>query len=561
MSQNLSKLAERRGVAGSVFEDLRARIAAGTPVADAVRAVSQASLLPEGTLWSLASAYDFTRPAAAAKPALVCDGSACRCAGTQDAVHARLTAALGADQVGQVCCLGRCHENHAFSLRGHNFSGHALEQLAALLADPAGAAAANRDTYAVGSLATPPLLTAPFTDLEDWYAPLHQYLLGRAPADLLEELRASRLRGRGGAGFPVALKWAGCRGAAGAPKYIVCNADEGDPGAYSDRYLLEQQPHAVLFGMLVAGYICGASEGVLYIRAEYPEAVARVKAAIAELAATGWFTGNGGDDASEFAFRFSVITGAGAYICGEETALLASIEGRRPEVSVRPPYPTEAGLFGRPTVVNNVETFACIRPVFYLGGDAFARIGPPTCTGTKLISVDGSVYRPGVYEVPMGTPLPALFEGPCGGFRRALKALHIGGPLGGIVPLALAERLSFDVESFQQAGFLLGHGSVVGIPATMPLRDYLEHLFAFTAAESCGKCIPCRIGSRRGQELLAAARTHGTPIDRQLFDDLLDTLADGSLCALGGGLPLPVRNALTHFAKELAPLFDGEAHR
>jgi NADH-quinone oxidoreductase subunit F len=316
---------------------------------------------------------------------------------------------------------------------------------------------------------------------------------------------------------------------------------------------MEQQPHSLLLGMMLAGLIAGAETGVLYIRAEYPESVAVMQQAVQELHARGLLGKN--IFGSGFSYDFKLIKAQGAYICGEETALLNSIEGQRPEVRVRPPYPTQYGLFNRPTVVNNVETLACLPWIFEHGGAAFAALGRGKSTGTKLLSLDSHFNRPGIYEVDMGTPLAEVLYGLAGGFRHPVKALHIGGPLGGLVPVWRVDDLTVDFESFAENGFLLGHASVVCLPADFPLIQYLEHLFEFTAHESCGKCFPCRLGSTRGFEMLRNARTGGGLLQKTLVADLLDTMEIGSLCALGGGLPLPVRNALQYFEDELAPYF------
>jgi NADH-quinone oxidoreductase subunit F len=305
--------------------------------------------------------------------------------------------------------------------------------------------------------------------------------------------------------------------------------------------------------MIIAGYITGAQMGVLYVRGEYPEVFPILEQALVALRGYNLIGKN--ILASGFDFDFKVIRAQGAYICGEETALLNSIEGQRPEVRVRPPYPTQQGLFNKPTVVNNVETLACIPYIIEHSGKQFASIGRGRSTGTKLLSLDGHFNRPGVYEVDNGTPLSLVIEQLGGGFRHPIKAMHIGGPLGGLVPLSKVSDLTIDFESFAENGFLLGHGSIVCIPASFPLIDYLEHLFQFTAHESCGKCFPCRLGSTRGYELLQKSRTSDFKIDRVLFDDLLETLETGSLCALGGGLPLPVKNALQYFKVELEPYF------
>jgi len=256
-----------------------------------------------------------------------------------------------------------------------------------------------------------------------------------------------------------------------------------------------------------------------------------------------------------FDFEFKVIKAQGAYICGEETALLQSIEGKRAEVRVRPPYPAQEGLFGKPTAVNNVETLAFLPFILEKGGAAFAGIGTEKSTGTKLVCLDSAFARPGMYEVEMGVPLRKVVDELGGGFSRKVKALHIVGPLGGIVPISQIDALTVDFESFQAGGFLLGHASVLGIPEEFPMVKYLEHLFEFTAHESCGKCFPCRLGSVRGAEMLHKARKEDYKIDRRLFDDLVDTLQRGSLCGLGGGIPLPVKNALQYFDAELNEYF------
>ena len=381
---------------------------------------------------------------------------------------------------------------------------------------------------------------------------MHLHMLGAEPNKILTEIKASQLRGRGGAGFPIGIKLAGLAAEESDVKFIICNADEGDPGAYSDRYLLEQQPFSVLFGMMIAGLASGAGLGVLYIRAEYPEAVTIIENAIATLRKKQLIGRN--TITPNFKFDFKVIKAQGAYICGEETALINSIEGQRPEVRTRPPYPTQHGLFGKPTAVNNVETLAALPNVF-LDGAAYAKIGTEQSTGTKLVSLDGFFNRPGIYEVDMGTPLTQLVEELGQGFKEKVKGLHIGGPLGGIVPMDKIKNLSIDFESFKSNDFLLGHASIVCIPERKPMMDYLEELMDFAAYESCGKCFPCRLGTQRAYELIQKANHSNYLIDNVLFDDLLFTLEMGSLCAHGGGIPLPVRNAMTFYSDELAPYF------
>lgn len=551
MSKNLSALSFRRGLDQNVF-DRMVRASEGRGSAEqpeTVRELAESSLFGDALTLGAVSFYDLLRKENAGKKVLLCNGSACLCAGTQPSVRQEASRHFSPAEIGHICCLGRCHEAGAFQYQGRNFSACDAAKLDRLFT---GGEESGADQYAVVSDLARPVLTGPWPGLEDFYAPLAAWL-ARPPAELLPELRESKLRGRGGAGFPLHLKWQSCREARGDVKYIVCNADEGDPGAYIDRYLMEHQPHAVLLGMMAAGWFCGAQFGVLYIRAEYPESIARMQAAVQELRDAGWLGRN--IRGSGFDFDFKTIRGAGAYICGEETALLASIEGQRPEVRVRPPFPTQEGLFRKPTVVNNVETFANVRAILADGGKAYAAIGTAQSAGPKLLSLDSAFRRPGIYEVAMGTPLSHVLFELAGGFRHPIKAVQIGGPLGGLVPVDRIGSLTVDFESFKNSGFLLGHAGVVSIPESMPMIEYIEHLFQFTADESCGKCFPCRLGSRRGQELIAGARTGGARIDRELIQDLLDTMEQTSLCALGGGVPLPIKNALKYFADELKPYF------
>ena len=559
MSKNISSLSGRDGkeLNDPLWERLQQAAAkTGTPGDGTLTAIADDFLIGEAITYGTSSFYDFLKKENTGKKAYVCNGSACLVAGTQDRVHHELGKHFKAEEIGHMCCLGRCHENSAFNVGGQNYSGSAVERLADIVS---GKSRHGMDGHFIGTSMEQPVLTAPMPSLETFYA-LWEQVLKSDSADVLNEIKTATIRGRGGAGFPMGFKLQACRDAQdttgnGTPrKYIVCNADEGDPGAFSDRYLLEQRPHLVLLGMMITGYCVGADTGVLYIRAEYPEAVEVVKKAVADLEAAGWIGNN--IKGSGFSYRFKVIKAAGAYVCGEETALLNSIEGKRGEVRTRPPYPAQQGLFNRPTVVNNVETLACVPWVVQHGGAAFAKLGTEKSNGSKLVCLDSGFNRPGLYEVECGTPLSWVIDELGRGFARPTKALHIGGPLGGIVPLTRINDLGIDFESFQKNGFLLGHASVLSIPADFPMALYLEHLFEFTAMESCGKCFPCRIGSTRGKELIEGARVHGRRIDRALFNDLIETMEIGSLCALGGGLPLGVRNALQYFGDELKQHFN-----
>lgn len=548
MSKNLSELSGRKGLDKNLFEEYgNASAATGTPDLEDLERLREEFLVGKSTVYGAVSFYDFLRPENKGKKVYICNGSACMTAGTQAKLHSKLQTAYSENEIGEMCCLGRCHENSAFHINGKNFSGNDIDNLSAIRSSQQHTA----EKYHVGSAGNP-ILTVAHPEVNTYYSILTD-ALKRNPIDLLGELKKSGLRGRGGAGFSTAFKLEACRNAVDETKFIVCNADEGDPGAFSDRYIMEERPHSLLMGMILAGYMTGAAHGVVYIRGEYPESVEIISAAIEELKNLGLIGDN--IQGSSFSFHFKVIKAQGAYICGEETALLSSIEGQRPEVRVRPPYPAQKGLFNKPTVVSNVETLANIPFILKNGGQAFASIGTEKSSGTKLISLDSHFNRPGIYEVDMGTSLRHVVDVLAGGFKMPVKAMHIGGPLGGLVPVSKIDSLTVDFDSFAREGFLLGHASVVCIPADYPLIHYIEHLFRFTAHESCGKCFPCRIGSTRGYEMIEKARTTDYKMERQLLDDLLETLEVGSLCALGGGVPLPVKNALNYFSGELNEYF------
>ncbi len=543
MSENLTHLARKKGIDDLLFERLTTKSDAND---DAVKKqLAKEFLVGEATIRGTSSFYDFIDSENANKKAWVCNGSSCLCAGNQQQVTQSLQQVYGDDQVGHVTCLGHCDKNNAFKVGNDNFCGDDFMNHQ----EKAQPARHALDVYTLTD--TPILTTGPQNNeqISAFYG-LFETLSTSDKQAILQRVIDSGLRGRGGAGFPTGIKWQSCQQVISDQKYIVCNADEGDPGAFSDRYLLEEQPHLVLFGMLIAGWLTGADTGILYIRDEYPHAIKQTEQAIAAFNSLGVTS-------PDFNFRFKIVRGAGAYICGEESSLLRSIEGQRPVVSTRPPYPTVSGLFGKPTVVNNVETFASLHFILDRGADAFKAAGTQTTSGTKLISLDSAFTKPGIYEVAGGYSLAALIR-EAGGFSKPVKALHIGGPLGGLVPIAKVSDLTIDFNSFSDNGFLLGHASVIGIPESMPLIGYLKHLFEFTAAESCGKCFPCRIGSTRGTELFDNAINGSDLIDKTLLDDLLDTMELGSLCALGGGIPLPIKNALEHFNDELTPFFKSE---
>jgi len=547
MSKNLSELSHRQGLENNLFEKLGdASQTDGTPSSEKLEELAQEFLIGKANTYGTASFYDFMKPENKGKKVYVCNGTACVCSGKQDKVIESLKNHVNENEIGHMTCLGRCHENGAFNYNGKNYSAKSETEIAEIM----NGKTPNQDNYNVN--ATVEMLTHPYEGFKAHYQVLEDALT-KDSAEILDEIKKANIRGRGGAGFPMGFKLESCRNTESGTKFIICNADEGDPGAYSDRYLLEQQPHAVLFGMLMAGYTTGAEWGVLYIRAEYPESVDVVQNAIDELRENKMLGQNILD--SGFNFDFKIIKAQGAYICGEETALINSIEGQRPEVRTRPPYPTQQGLFNKPTIVNNVETLAAVYHIIKNGGDVYAQLGTEKSKGTKLVCLDSFFNKPGIYEVEMGTPLSNVIYELGGGFKEPVKAMQIGGPLGGIVPIEKIDKLSIDFESFANEGFLLGHASIVCIPESFSMMSYLEHLMDFAQAESCGKCFPCRLGTKRAHELLKKANMSSYKIDSNLFQDLMETLQQGSLCAHGGGIPLPVKNALMYFNDELKQYF------
>ena len=550
MSENLSELLGRKGIDHNLFNKLgKLSMPDDSPSEAEMEKLAEEFLIGKANVYGTASFYDFLKPENKGKKVYVCNGTACTCAGTQDNVIDSLNTHFKADEIGHMTCLGRCYENSAFHLKGKNYSGESINSIDEILKS-------NKqfkpDNYKIKALGNS-ILTKEFTGIADYYIPFLEALKTDS-VKVLEEIKTSNLRGRGGAGFPMGLKLESCRNTENKTKFIICNADEGDPGAYSDRYLLEKQPYSVLFGMLISGYVTKASHGIIYIRAEYPESVKIVQDAIDELRLEGLLGEN--IAGSSFNFDLKIIQAQGSYICGEETALINSIEGQRPEIRVRPPYPAQKGLFNKPTVVNNVETLAALHFIISNGGKAWKNIGTERSSGTKLICLDSFFKNPGLYEVEMGTALSAVVNDLGGGFKTPVKAMQIGGPLGGLVPISKINDLTVDFESFSKEGFLLGHASVICIPQDFPIIKFIEHLFDFASYESCGKCFPCRLGTKRGQELSEKAMNSNYKIDRQLFNDLLTTLEKGSLCAHGGGIPLPIRNALQYFDDELKQYFN-----
>ncbi len=378
------------------------------------------------------------------------------------------------------------------------------------------------------------------------------------PAAVLDEVEASGLRGRGGAAFPTGIKWRTVAKAAADRKYIACNADEGDSGTFSDRILMECDPYTLIEGMLIAGYAVGATRGYIYLRSEYPLAHRILDEALARARDAGWL---GGDvRGSGFDFDIDLHLGAGSYVCGEETAMLESLEGKAGLVRFKPPLPAIEGLFGKPTVVNNVVTLGSVPDIVARGGEAYASLGMNRSKGTLAFQLAGNVRQGGLVEIPFGMTLGALIDEFGGGTRsgRPVRAVQIGGPLGAYLP---ASRLDtpLDYEAFADIGAMLGHGGIVVFDDTVDMAAQARFAMEFCAVESCGKCTPCRIGSVRGVEVIdRILADEDRDANLVLLDELCDTMIHGSLCAMGGLTPYPVRSALNYFPEDFEPRTGGQ---
>jgi len=548
VSQNLVELIRRHHAvqAPTALEVLKAAADDHGAITDEdCRRAAELSGLPEATVHGVATFYDDLLLPRGRRHVRVCTGTACFAAtggAHVDAVRDGLSLALGerrADgslSLAETVCLGFCHSSPA--IRDGETIDAGPDVVARVL------------THAARRASEPDwvsLMSEPVMLRESDWSGLTRALTELDPESLLDLVEAAEVRGRGGAGFPAGTKWRFTRAARGEQKFIVANGDEGDPGSYIDKYLMERNPALVLEGLALAGFAVGAKHGFVLTRSEYPLSKPALDAAIEQARAAGWL----GTDilGSGFHFDVTVVEGAGSYVVGEETALLACLQGLRGTVSARPPFPAERGVFGCPTVVNNSETLANIPFVAARGAEAYRALSPDSAiNGSKLVCFNERFVRPTVYEVPFGMTMRELCEDVAGGLRdgRSIKALQIGGPLGGILPASLLDTpLEFDALAAQ--GCMVGHGSIVAFDDRTDMREVARHLLHFGADESCGKCFPCRIGLRRAVEMFAGDQ----PVDRGRLEDLLETLELGSLCAHGGSMPAPIRSLLAHFPDEL----------
>ncbi|MBZ4652964.1 MAG: dehydrogenase (quinone) [Peptococcaceae bacterium] len=384
----------------------------------------------------------------------------------------------------------------------------------------------------------------------DGYFALARVLHEMTPQEVIDVIKKSGLRGRGGGGFPTGVKWEFASKSQGDQKYVVCNADEGDPGAFMDRSVLEGDPHAVLEAMAIAGYAIGANQGYIYVRAEYPIAVERLQTAIKQARELGLLGKN--IFSKGFDFDIDIRLGAGAFVCGEETALLTSIEGRRGEPRPRPPFPAVAGLWGKPTIINNVETFANVPPIIRNGWEWFASMGTEKSKGTKVFALAGKINNTGLIEVPMGTTLRTIIYDIGGGIPKGkkFKAAQTGGPSGGCIPAELLD-IEIDYDNLTAIGSMMGSGGLIVMDEDNCMVDIARFFLEFTQDESCGKCPPCRIGTKRMLEILTRiTEGKGTPEDLTNLETLAKTIKNASLCGLGQTAPNPVLSTLRYFRHE-----------
>jgi bidirectional [NiFe] hydrogenase diaphorase subunit len=394
----------------------------------------------------------------------------------------------------------------------------------------------------------------------DGYQALHEVLNEMTPKDAVDTMVRSGLRGRGGAGFPTGLKWGTVAKSPGAKKYVICNADEGDPGAFMDRSVLESDPHAVLEGMAIAAYAVGADQGFIYVRAEYPLAIARLQTAIKQAKQLGVL--GSGIFESPFNFTVDLRIGAGAFVCGEETALMASVEGKRGTPRPRPPFPAESGLYGCPTLINNVETFANVAPIYRHGAEWFAGIGTEKSKGTKVFALAGKIRNTGLIEVPMGTPLRTIVAEMGGGAPggAAIKAVQTGGPSGGCIPAPHLDT-PVDYESLGKLGSIMGSGGMIVMDDSTNMVDVARFFMEFCMDESCGKCIPCRAGTVQLHHLLdKILKRQATARDLARLEELCDMVKNTSLCGLGQTAPNPTMSTLRFFRHEYEELLQPDSY-
>jgi len=570
-SANLIALQNKFLGEGNTVYDLLSRVRRekGALSDDDIAAIARDVHLPPQHVRAVAKFYDELAVETPSRHTLkFCDGQACVVAGAQaveEAVRKRLDGRSdpAAVRLGHVTCLGFCGKGPNALIDGVPVSLRSREAIDGVVAtvlfdrplaleEPKNAIYPPEPGQPCVLLRREPLVSLEAARSAGVYSSLEKAVTSMTPEQVRHEILTSQLRGRGGAGFPTGIKY---RTVAETPspdgrKFVVVNADEGDAGAYIDKELLERDPHTQIEGALLAAYACGAQEVIFYVRYEYPQAWATLERAMDEARAAGLM----GERlfGTSFSCSARLVQGQGAYICGEETSLLRSLEGLPPLVSVRPPFPAQKGLWGCPTAVNNVETIHNLPWIVAHGGTAYAELGFGRSRGTKLVSLNTRVRRPGLYEVELGTPLREILFDRAGGMEEGqrFKGVQIGGPLGSILPESLLDT-PFAFDELANVGGILGHGGIVVYSEEDDLIHIARGLMRFCAIESCGKCFPCRIGSVRGVELFDQMIESGVTDERlALLSELCETMKFGSLCALGGMIPKPIESLMQHFPSE-----------
>ena len=478
----------------------------------------------------------------------VCGDMSCHLRGAGALVRAaeQRAATLPGAKVGHVSCLGRCDRAPAAVVNDVILAGMTPEKLNDLITSIAGGAPVTHHEPAPAPV---PLRVDPYAGGRRYEA-VRAFVPRRDVSELLSTLKASDLRGLGGAGFPTGMKWEIVRGAAGSPKYVVCNADESEPGTIKDRFILDHVPHLVIEGMILAGLVVGAHEGIIYIRHEYEAQAEHLERELAACRRDGLLGRS--VLGSDLTFDVRVFISPGGYICGEESALLEAIEDKRAEPRNKPPFPGTHGLWQKPTIINNVETFASVPLILVKGVEWFKAQGANGASGIKFVGISGHVARPGVYEIAMGTPVREVIDhagGVLGG--RALKAFAPSGPSSGYLPASMA-GVSLDFASLQKAGSMLGSGAIVVCAEGTCMLDMALNSVRFFRNESCGKCVPCRVGSAKLVDILErAARGRGEAADYDMIRDLSEAMRLASICGLGQIAPAPVQSVITHFTDEI----------
>ena len=508
-----------------------------------VKVLAQQVKLPEATVRGAVSYYADLHDS---KDSIrVCQGTSCILAGA-DQLYEQLQKS---SKCKAAYCLGYCDRSPAVLDAQERLL---FDKQAQALADGQLEATVEPPQLSVRCLAPEPIVTRragdDYSQLEKArsagaYSAWFKALEGN-PEDILSTLERSGERGRGGAGFPTGQKWRSCAEAKEEPRYVIANGDEGDPGSFIDRVLMENDPHGIIEGMLLCAYAVGASQGIVFIRSEYPKAITRMQEAIDQARAAGIL----GSEAT-FPFEISIFPGMGSYVCGEETAMLNAIEGLRGEVQIRPPYPTQEGLYGKPTVVDNVETLVNIAPILDKGAEAYSALGTRDSSGTKAMCLNHGFARPGIVEVEFGTTLRELIEEAGGSANgKPLEAVILGGPMGSLL---LPEQWDVPIcyELMAQQGIELGHGSLVALPEGTDYRVLLEHWLKFMRDESCGKCVPCSLGSQKAWHLVRD-RIH-QPECRSQLERLFEVMEQGSLCAFGQYMPEAMRQMIQYFGDRI----------